>query len=1050
MKKSIILGISALMATPVLAEVTVQGTIRDAYTQEPLSGVSVQAFSDVKIVTMTDSVGKYQLTLPDHVSSLRIKREGYNTLQVPVGKADGAMDVSLYSDAFNEIVGLGQSSQQILSVNISDLTSDISVDDQISSSLGGQLRSINRGGVPGMGAFMLLNGINTLNSNAQPLVVLDGVILDMQYERTSLHDGFYNNLLSTISVDDIASVSILRNGTAIYGARGANGVILIDTKRSHSFNTKIDANISGRFEMTPVLPEMMNASEYRTYVSEMLGTTDTKLRDFKFLREDPNYYYYRVYHNNTDWSKEAYREAYSQHYSINVQGGDDVANYNLSLGYAQADAALKMNDFSRFNLRLNSDVKLANHISVRLDASYSDVNRDMRDDGAPMDVDRAMIVAPGFLSLIKSPFLSPYQYDTQGKLSHFLSQADDYLDRVLGANEKEGSLANPTSILHYGDARNKNSFGNRMVTLGITPKFELPHNITVSDCFSFVLNNTDEGYYIPVYGIPSFYIEGAGTVTNLSQSSSSHQYLTSNDLRINWKYAKEGHKLDVLGGWRYSLNRYQQNGLRGYSSSNDKTPDMSMSLRYKTTQGVSEKVTTLTYYAQAAYSLNDKYYLDAAISMEADTRFGKDADKSLKMFDVAWGFFPSVSASWVATNEDWMPKTDWLDYLRVTAGWDMTGNDDISIDAARSYFHSIKLFDRVCGYTIGGIGNTKIKWETTKRITYGIESNLMNNRLSLAVNAYKSWTSDLLSLQSLPGLIGLTENWGNGGALENAGFDVSLQGKIINSRDWHWQLGLSVGHYKNEITALPDNRNIYTDIYNGTIATMIGQPVGLFYGYKTKGVYATSEEAKNAGQYITDRTGAKKYFQGGDVRFINQDDSKEINENDRVVIGNPNPAVFGNISSHLQWKKLALDVVFNYSLGNDVYNYQRSLLEAGSRFQNQTTAMRGRWSSEGQETDIPRIAYQDPMGNSRFSDRWIEDGSYLRLKNVTVSYKWDFNYRFLQGLTVWGSAQNLMTLTKYLGSDPEFSVSNNVLLQGIDCGMLPANRNFSVGVKINL
>lgn len=1048
MKQAIIFGISALLATPLLADVTVQGTIRDANTQAPLAGVYVQAFTSAKLTTMTDSVGNYTLTLPDYVTSLRVRRAGYNTQQIPLANRQSGVDAWLYPDAFSDAIGLGESSQQTLSAQINDLTSDVSVDDQIGSALGGQIRSVNRGGVPGMGAYMLLGGINSLNANAQPLVVLDGVIIDMQYDRVALHDGFYNNLLANVSVDDIASVTVLRNGTAIYGAKGANGVILINTKRSNSYNTKIDVSISGRFEQTPSLPDMMNASEYRTYVSELLGTTETKMREFKFLREDPNYYYYKVYHNNTDWTKQTYQEAYAQQYSINVQGGDDVANYNLSLGFTQSDATLKQNDFQRFNLRLNSDVKLTNRIKVRLDAAYSDVNRDMRNDGAPEDVDGSVITAPGFLSLIKSPFLSPYQYDTQGNISKFLSGPDDYLDKVLGNYDTEGSLANPAAILHYGEARNKNSFGNRMVSLGITPSVDLKHNITVSDMFSFILFNTDESYYVPVTGVPSMRVEGMGDITNLLQSNSAHQYLTTNDLRINWKYIKDAHHLDVTGGWRYSLNRYQTNGMMGYNSGNDKTPDMNSNLSYKKTTGVNEKVTSLTYYAQAAYNLAGKYYFDAGVSMEANSRFGKDVD-ALKIGGVAWGIFPSASASWVISNEDWFAANDNINYLRVNAGWDMSGNDNIALNAARTYFNAQNLFQRVDGTIIGGIGNTKLKWETTNRLTIGAEANLLNNRLAVAINAYKSWTSDLLSIQALPFVTGLDQNWCNGGKLENMGFDVTAQAKLINTKDWQWQLGLSAGHYKNEITELP-NGNIYTDAYNGTIATIKGEPVGLFYGYQTDGVFSTTQEADAAGKYITDRTGAKKYFEAGDINFIDKDGNHEINDADRVVIGNPNPDLYGNISSHVQWKRLAMDVVFNYSIGNDVYNYQRSLLESGSRFHNQTTALRGRWSSEGQKTDIPRISYSDKMGNSRFSDRWIEDGSYLRLKNITISYKWDFDYRFLQGVTLWGSASNLFTMTKYLGSDPEFSVSNNVLYQGIDCGILPASRSFSVGVKINL
>lgn len=1049
MKQYIILGISALLATPLFADITVQGVIRDANTQEPLSGVRVQAFSSSKLSTMTDMEGKYSITLPDHVSSLLIERDGYNAQQLPIANRTEGADAYLYSNAYTDLVGLSKTSLLSLSAQVSDLSSDVSVDNQLATSLGGQIRTISRGGVPGMGNFMLLGGINSLNSNAQPLVVVDGVIYDMQYDRESIHDGLYNNLLANISVADIASVTVLRNGTAIYGAKGANGVILIDTKRSHSYNTKIDVTISGRFEQTPTLPEMMNASEYRTYVSEMLGTTNTKFREFKFLRDDPNYYYYKVYHNNTDWTKETYREAYSQQYSINVQGGDDIANYNLSLGFAQSDATLKENNFNRFNLRLNSDVKLSDRLKVRLDAAYSDVNRDMRDDGAPADVDGEVITAPGFLSLIKSPFLSPYQLDTQGELSHFLFGADDYLDGLLGNDKKEGSLANPTAILSYGEARNKNSFGNRLVSLGITPSYDFGHNITVSDQFSFMLFNTDEGYYTPVFGVPTYRIEGIGNVTNKVQSSSSHQYLTTNDLRINWKYNKEGHQLNLTGGWRFMLNRYQQDSMKGYNSGNDKTPNMSNSLSFRSTAGINEKRTSLTYYAQAAYSLYGKYYLDAAISMEANTRFGKDAEKSLKLFDVAWGFFPSVSGSWVMTNEDWFTPNNVINYLRLNAGWDLTGNDDIIANAERNYFTAANINQRVTGTIVGGYGNTNIKWETTNRMNAGVDANLWNNRVSLSANFFKSWTKDLLSIQPLDCLLGLENQWTNGGKLENMGFDVSARVKVLDMKDLKWEAGFSVGHYKNEITELPYGAT-YANAYGATVLTKVGEPVGVFYGYKTDGVFSTTQEAEAAGKYITDRKGNKTYFGAGDMNFVNQDNSNEINEADRTVIGNPNPDIFGNIFTHLQYKKLGVDMVFNYSLGNDIYNYQRSLLEAGSRFHNQTTALRGRWSSEGQVTDIPRISYKDPMGNSRFSDRWIEDGSYLRLKNITVSYKWDFDYRFLQGVTVFGSAQNLFTLTKYLGSDPEASISNNVLFQGIDCGQLPTSRNFSLGVKINL
>ena len=255
-----------------------------------------------------------------------------------------------------------------------------------------------------------------------------------------------------------------------------------------------------------------------------------------------------------------------------------------------------------------------------------------------------------------------------------------------------------------------------------------------------------------------------------------------------------------------------------------------------------------------------------------------------------------------------------------------------------------------------------------------------------------------------------------------------------------------------QITELADKATYAeASVYGATIRSEVGKPVNMFYGYKTQGVFATSEEAANAGLYQMAENGVdKEFFKAGDMHFVDQNGDHQIDDKDRVFIGDPNPDIYGNIFTTMAYKSFRLDVNFNYSLGNDVYNYMRSQLEGGNRFMNQTTAMTRRWQTEGQITDLPKATFQDPMGNSRFSDRWIEDGSYLRLKTVTLSYKLPMNTRFLQGLEFWVQANNLLTFSKYLGSDPEFSMTSNVIGQGIDLGQLPQSRSFVAGVKINL
>ena len=478
---------------------------------------------------------------------------------------------------------------------------------------------------------------------------------------------------------------------------------------------------------------------------------------------------------------------------------------------------------------------------------------------------------------------------------------------------------------------------------------------------------------------------------------------------------------------------------------------MSASLKNATSTGTKDNWNSMALYAQANYDYMGKYFLQGNITAEGSSRFGEDAD-GLSMLGGVWGLFPSVQASWVITNEPWMAKSNIFDYLRLTAGFDVSGNDDIDYYAARSYLRSKLFLHALSGLSIDGIGNTEIKWETTSRANIGLEASMLNNRVYVSFNLYKSWTKDLLTMQNLHFLSGLDANWSNGGKLENMGFDIAANVKVLSTRNWKWEVGASMGHYKNKLTELPDGKSfISTDLYGANIRSEVGMPVNLFYGYKTAGVFATSEQAKEAGLYILDDNGVTKhYFGAGDMIFVDRDGNNEINDKDRFVIGDPNPDIYGNISTSLSYKNLRLDVRFNYSLGNDVYNYMRSQLEGGSRFINQTTHMLGRWQAEGQVTDVPKLTFQDPMGNSRFSDRWIEDGSYLRLKNVTLSYKLPMNSEFIQGLEFWIQGNNLLTLTKYLGSDPEFSSTTSVIGQGIDCGQLPQSRSFAVGMKINL
>ena len=1052
MKKYIISAILLLVSMTMAAQEnskTVTGQVVDAATKKPLVGVIVAAYDNDKYSAMTDEEGRYTLKVPDYVSSVQMRIDGYNFQQCAI--ADGVANGYLYNEAFTEFYKRKTDAIQSSEASGFDNTAEVSIDPFIAQRLGADVRSVARGGNVGLGNTLLMAGINSLNSNVQPLVVVDDVIMDMEYNRSTLHDGYFNNMLANLNVNDIESVQVLKNGTAIYGAKGANGVILIKTKRNKSMATKIDVTINGRYELIPRLPKMMGAEDYRLYATELLANKTLTLGQMKFLNNDPTYFYYNQYHNNTDWTDQVYKNAFSQNYGINVQGGDDIASYNLSVGYSLANSTLKKNDYSRFNMRLNTDINIAKGLDVRFDASYSDVDRSLFDDGAPASVLSGVITSPGFIALAKSPFLSPYAYDNAGNPSHYLAEADDYLE---GMFQGRGRLANPASILEFGDGNNRNSLGNRLIVFAITPKYEFNKHLTLSEHFALSLVNTNENYYLPIQGTPTFIVDGldeTSVLNNLVMSQASSLTAIQSDTRLAWKNQFGAHQLGIMGGLRYLNSAYKLTSQSGYNTPNDKAPKMNSSLSFKDTGGANDKTSDIIWYALGNYNYAQRYYLNAGISAHASSRFGTEAD-GLKMAGVVWGLFPSIEGSWVISNEEWFSSLKPVNYLRLNVGFDMTGNDDIDYTASRSYFVSRRMLNSsATGIVIGNIGNTELKWESTSRITAGIEGNFFNNRLNLRFNFFKSWTSNLLSLQQLAWASGLDANWSNDGKLENTGFDVHAAVKVLNLKDFRWEVGASVGHYKNKVTALPDNdRTFETDLYGATIQTKVGQPAGLFYGYETNGVYSTTDVANADAKYLVKDNGDKVFFKAGDMNFVDRDGNHVIDANDRTVIGDPNPDIYGNIHTTASWKNLTLTAVFNYSLGNDIFNYQRMLLEGGTYFLNQTTAMKSRWTTEGQQTAYPRAEYNDPMGNSRFSDRWIEDGSYLRMSNLTLSYYLPIQSTYLQGITIFGNVTNLFTITKYLGSDPDCAIAGSILTQGIDRGLLGQGRSFSLGVNINL
>ncbi len=1086
-----------------------KGIVVDDATGKPMDGVRIQALGWEASSTLTKEDGTYELEIPVFCDVLYAEVDGYNPIQAVV--KNGEANIKMITGDFNAFFtdGTTITSQRTA---IIDETSSFSIEKDIEQQLAGDVHISTRNGLASIGSYMNIRGVNSINANAQPLIVLDGNIIDPQYDRTTMHEGFYNNLLATIDPDNVESVQVLKNGTALYGAKGANGVIIINTKRGKSMATKIGVRIYGGVELMPKKLDVMDGPSYTTYLSDVFSTIKNMdrntLNSLPFLDKSPSNYYRKIYDNNTDWQKDMYRNAMTQNYKLSVEGGDNVGMYALSLGYAKSESTGEGSAMDRLNLRFNTDIKIFSKLSTVLDIAFSQNTYSILDNGWSEDYSMQNIGSTNVLGLVQAPFISPYSWyydetstaelssdrlalskEYAGKYastsSNWLKNPfyfANYLSGTSGNLEQQNSaLRNPYWILENGEGNNKNHAQNTQFNVNVAPKWQITKNFSITNRFNFAMNRFNEKYFLPVNGSTPYFLKDLGNITSVQKSLFSKETTMQNDLRLDWGNVYGAHTINVFGGWRYNNYTYSNNYMTGYNNENDKLPIINKNMKYINYGGANDNWIDMTYYLNANYNFKNRYFAEFTVSSQSGSRFGNNTNDGFQLGGVSWGVFPSLQLGWLISSEDWFKTGKGVQYLKLTAGVDQSGNDDLDYYAARTYWESTQVTDNMVGLYLKNIENSTIQWETTTKYNVGLEGSFLNNRLQAGLDLYWHKTDNLLTLKDLNYISGMsTKYWTNEGSLTNKGFEFHANAALINKKNWQWELGASIGHYNNKVTKLPSTSSNFmklTDVNGGTVQnihgytssvygednvlTAVGEALGSFYGWQTDGILASDAEASKAGAqgYLKYPTGLaeedKKYynFQAGDVKFVDQNNDGVIDDADKVVLGNPNPDIYGNIFASLTWKDLRLDMNFKYSLGNDIYNFQRSQLESLNTSYNQTTAACRRWTYEGQQTDMPKACYtysDDWRNNERMSDRWIEDGSYLKLKNIRLTYKLPYTNTWLMGLKIWGEANNVFTLTKYLGTDPEMSSRNNVLYQGVDNGMIPQSRSFNVGVSINL
>lgn len=1049
--KSLFLICLLLVSPLARAQKTVEkvtGVVRDAVTNEPVNGARVMA---VPFSALTDERGVFSVTVSTLNTSLQVSAPGYTISEVSI-RSRKALDIRIYSDHFSTPYGVTTTelepksrltiSTATRTVNqFPDITPASTVEEMIQTCLG-DVRSINRSGTPQMGSALFLRGLNSLNANAQPLFIVDGVIWNNMLDATSVHDGFFTNPLADIDLKDLENITVVKDGSALYGAKASNGVVLINTLRGHSIATRITFNTSIGYNLSPKTIPTLDATQYRILASDLMqgsDATNAAVAGNVIFNDDPSYIYYKKYHNNTNWNDQVYKNSLSQSHSLNVNGGDDVALYAFSMGYTQNDGVIQVlgqdgsvgnTGMNRMSTRFNSDIHLSDNVDLATNIAFTSIDRTLFNDGMN---DRT---SPGYLAQIKAPIFAPYRYTLKGVKSTVFEPVDLF------------NVSNPVGILRDADQSNKQYRFN----ISAKPEFRFSKSLKLTTLLAYSLDKVKEAYFTPMTWVTPLIIENYGTSYSTVKNQMARENQLFSDTRLLYSpKVSNALVLNLLGGIRYLSSTYEMDYVDGHNTGDNNIINISQSMDFTSTNGINDKERSISGYGNLDLELNNKYFLNASVSMDANSRFGKKAGLSIGGYP--WALFHSVSGAWLVSGEDFMQYAKFISLMKLRASYGVTGNDDITSYANTSYFESANYMGKGVGLSFTNIGNDNLQWETTQKANLGIDLGFFNDVLTVTGDIYRSNTSNLLTLRPLPDVTGLYTYWCNSGELKNEGYELSAQLKALNTKDFKWELGLSAAHYKNEITALPDG-NYTTSAFGGEIQTAVGQPAGVFYGYKSLGVIGSKAEAEGLhngdGLKIQNANGSFSYFTAGDMRFDDKDGNGIINAADKQMIGNPNPDFTGLINNRFKIKGVTLNVLFSYSYGNDVYNYLRREMESMDNYYNQSVAVQNRWRADGQRTSVPKSAYGDPMGNARFSSRWIEDGSYLRLKTVSLSYDLPVKLPLIEGITVWASGNNLWKLTNYLGSDPETSVSNSVLYQGIDAGLTPQYASFFAGLKIHL
>ena len=957
--------------------------------------------------TITDLNGNFTLNVTGRQPVLVISYIGYVTTEVNVsGRA--FVEVVLQEDvaALDEVVVVGYGTMRkkdvtgaVSSVRSGEITKNATsnVMQAIAGKMSG-VQVVQNSGTPGGDVSILIRGVGTIN-DASPLYVIDGV---------PVSGGMWY-----LNPNDVESIDVLKDAsaTAIYGSRGANGVVMVTTKQAQEGHTEINFDYSYGIQHSAKTYKMLDASQYAALHNEMRTNAGPEY-SLNPAFADPE-----SLGAGTDWMDAIFRTAPMQKVNLSMLGGNQKISHATSLGYYTQDGIMKNSSYNRLSLQSNISSKLASNITVRANVNLSAENR--RTQPVSTVIQNAMRILPSI------PI-----YDDNGEYAG-----------PTGNAEWNGNALNPVAIINEQNYRMK---GFRMLS-NISLEWEIIKGLQFKTTGGAELGYDYNNSYIPKYKW------GMNESKNTMQTvTSAYEQLYLWDNTLNYDKAFGKHRINAMIGTSYQEYKKESVSAAGSGRASELTTELDNATKATDVGGNSYRWALMSYMARLHYSYDDRYLLTATFRADGSSKFGKDN---------RFGYFPSFAAAWNIGNEAFMQSVKPVSLLKLRAGYGQTGNqnigayafaDKLSVNGVYNFgsqrgFES-NLVNLIYPYLLS---NPSVKWESVEQYNVGLDIGFLQNRIVANLDFYVKNTRDMLTKKPVPQTSGTSleqADWPpvNIGKVLNRGFEFTVNTKnFVGEFKWETSLNMSFNH--NEVVSIGG-----PEILNGVSLIREGQPINSFYGYELGGIYQTLDEVFT-GPVMENRAPDKashnpyKNTSPGDMWFVDVDGNGEINDLDRTVIGNPSPDCIFGFNNTFSYKNFDLSIFFQGALGNQVWTGVRASHESMNSTYNQLATTLERWTGEGSSYSMPRAIYADPNNNSRASTRWLEDGAYAKLKNLTFGYtlpeKWIRKAK-MKALRLYVSLDNLCTITNYSGLDPEAGLS------GLDYGVYPSARTYMFGVSV--